>query len=118
MIVNHVVIDRGSVTVRWAVAEKICGYRARKFSGKMVMNISIRMASVPFSFFPKVYETSFLNVTMIFLFTSSKVLTFFHILIENGKIAINTATHAMEKMEVEGSKVENRFVIIFTFLFC
>jgi hypothetical protein len=49
MIDIHTIRERGRDTVRWAVAEKICGYKARKFRGRIVANIIITIISVPFS---------------------------------------------------------------------
>lgn len=52
IIVSHVVRDRGSVIGRCAVAEKFCGYSAVRFISKIVTNIRIRMASIPFAGLP------------------------------------------------------------------
>ena len=47
MIVSQIVRDRGNVMGRCAVTEKFCGYRAVRFISKILMNIKIRIASVP-----------------------------------------------------------------------
>jgi hypothetical protein len=115
IIVNQTVKDRGKVTVRCAVAEKICGYRARKFKGKMVMNIKITNISVPFSGSPRVYFTSFLNVLIIFCRINDVVWLSFQIFVENGITAISMISQAIDIVDVEGSNVENKLVIIFIF---
>jgi hypothetical protein len=45
------------------------------------------------------------------------VFPLFHILIENGMIAKSKIVHEIDIKEVEGSNVENRFVIIFRIFF-
>jgi hypothetical protein len=115
MIVSHVHKDIGRFIVKCAVVEKICGYIAKKFIGKMVMNIRIKIIFVPFSEFGRVYDTSFLNVLMIFFFAVSSVDAIFHSL-EDGTIATTAMINqALDTNDVDGSKVENKLVIIFTF---
>lgn len=52
MMVSHVVRERVSVIGRCAVTEKFCGYSAVRFINRIVVNIKIRMASIPFAGLP------------------------------------------------------------------
>lgn len=54
IIVIQVHRDNGRFIVRCAVVENTWGYIARKFRGKIVMNIRIKIISVPFSEFGSV----------------------------------------------------------------
>jgi len=60
--------DRGKVTVRWEVGEKIWGYKAKKFIKIMTVKVNMIIISLLFSFLFKVNLTSFLNVKIIFFF--------------------------------------------------
>jgi hypothetical protein len=49
MMVIQARIDKGKETAKWAVTEKICGYRATKFNIRIDKNISRICNCVPFS---------------------------------------------------------------------
>lgn len=94
------------------VGEKICGYKAKKFINKIVMNKVMIMASVDFSAFPKENFTSFLNVAMIFIIIFFVVFLIFHDLGLINTGPNSRILHAKENIEELGSNTENRFVII------
>jgi hypothetical protein len=79
------------------------------------MNIIIIMAFAPFSPFGKLYLTSFLNVSTIFLNIVFFVDLFFHILPFTSSRAVNIIIQEVCNIDEAGSKVENKFVIIFIF---
>lgn len=103
--------ERGRVTVRWAVGEKICGYIARKLRSKIVTNISIIIISVPFSDFLNVYFTSFMKFEMILFCKVPLVDLIFHIFVVIIVIDEIIISHDSDITDVEGSNVENKFVI-------
>jgi len=117
MIVIHEHKDNGRVMVKWAVDEKIWGYSAKKFKGRIIKNMRINIISVPFSLSRRVYDTSFLRVLMTFVMAVSSVLLIFQILIEGTMTATKIINQDLEKMDVDGSNVENKLVIIFMALY-
>lgn len=112
-------IETGSVTAKWEVGEKICGYSAVKFRIRIETKISIINLSLPFSFLLRAKLTSFLNMETIFFRNFVVGEDPFHIY---KGVTVTEATkinQAEEKIEELGSKIENKFVIIiFFFLFC
>jgi len=117
MIVIHEHKDNGRVMVKWAVDEKIWGYSAKKFKGRIIKNMRINIISVPFSLSRRVYDTSFLRVLMTFVTAVSSVLLIFQILIEGTMTTTKIINQDLEKMDVDGSNVENKLVIIFMALY-
>ena len=116
MIVIQAVRERGSVTVKWEVKENTWGYSAGKFIIRIVKKMSRILISCPLLLLFKVKETSLNRVKIIFFFR-----------VENGTWAFqsegaprrgtkNKATQAEETKVEEGSKTENRFVIILVVL--
>lgn len=71
----------------------------------------------PFSLSFRLYLNSFLNVATTFLNDVSNVDSFFHILPVISKRAEIIIIHELENIDEAGSKVENRFVIIFILYF-
>jgi hypothetical protein len=77
------------------------------------MKILMIIAFGPFSLSCRLYLNSFLNVATIFLNDTSNVDSFFHILPVISKRAEIIIIHELENIDEAGSKVENKFVIIF-----
>lgn len=65
--VIHRIIEMGRVKDKCAVIENSCGYRAKKFRGRIIMNTDRIKVLAPFSLSDRLYLTSFLNVDTIFL---------------------------------------------------
>jgi len=87
--VVHRIIDVGRVKDRCAVMENICGYRARKFRGKISINIVMIIIFGPFSLFGRLYLTSFMDVETIFLLVGIVLIHFFtHLLQPGGRLKI------------------------------
>jgi hypothetical protein len=80
-----------------------------------VVNIRIKMASIPFVGFPKEYVISFLNLFTTIFWIRLGVDDFFHTVLKINPIGINTVIHARDNVLEDGSKIENRLVIIFIF---
>jgi len=59
--------DKGSVMTKWEVAEKICGYKAKKFKTRIIKNTVMIIFFVLFSFLPKEKLTSLLKVRIVIL---------------------------------------------------
>jgi hypothetical protein len=81
------------------------------------VNIKINIVSVPFFGFPKEYEISFLNFLSTVFCMIFRVVDFFHRDVVINAIGVSTIIHAREATLEEGSKIENRFVIIFILFF-
>jgi hypothetical protein len=77
------------------------------------MKILIIIAFGPFSLSFRLYLSSFLNVATIFLNNTASVDLFFHIVPVIRRRAETIISHELESIDDAGSKVENRFVIIF-----
>jgi len=114
--VVHRIIDVGRVKDRCAVMENICGYRARKFRGKISINIVMIIIFGPFSLFGRLYLTSFMDVETIFFVSRDSVDSFFHTFTPTRREVENSTIQEMDRIEDAGSKVENRLVIIFILL--
>lgn len=114
-IANQEARDRGSVIVRWEVAENTCGYSARKLANRINKNVTMIMVVTPNSPFFKVKVTSFLKIANAFwvfvLWGCPKI-----------QVAGTTKLNIVNKMPqlreanvLLGSNTENRFVIILFF---
>lgn len=79
------------------------------------MKILIIIAFGPFSLSCRLYLSSFLNVATIFLNNTASVDLFFHTVPVIRRSAEIIISHELESIDDAGSKVENRFVIIFIF---
>jgi hypothetical protein len=73
------------------------------------------MASIPFVGFPKEYVISFLNLFTTIFWIRLGVDDFFHTVLKINTIGTSTVTHARDIALEDGSKIENRLVIIFIF---
>jgi len=111
---NHIVRDNGKLLDKWDVNEKICGYKAIKFIKIILTKIVIMMVSVPFSVFIKEKLTSFFRVFNTFCLIFVKLLFLFQIFLLVNKITKIKFIQDKEKIDVLGSKIENR---LFTSLF-
>jgi len=80
------------------------------------MRVLMIIAFGPFSLSCRLYLSSFLNVSTIFLNDTSNVDSFFHTLPVISKRAEIIIIHELENIDEAGSKVEKRFVIIFILL--
>jgi hypothetical protein len=78
-----------------------------------VANIKIRTVSIPFVGFPREYTTSLLNLFTTIFWIRFGVDDFFHIVLKMNAVGISTMIHANDKVLEDGSKIENRLVIIF-----
>jgi len=109
--------DKGNVTVRCEVTENTCGYKARKFISRIMINDVMIINSVLFSVLFSVNLTSFLK------FLINDEVTFLIGFLINHHFFLRTkgrtkiSSHAMENGDELGSNTENRFVIILCFSF-
>ncbi len=113
MIVNQIAKESGKVIGKWAVVAKFCGYSATRFIIRITINIRISILSVPFDGFPKEYSISFLNLSITTFWMMPGVFDFFQLLLIINKIGISNVVHRRESVPEDGSKIENRLVIIF-----
>ncbi len=71
------------------------------------------MVSMPFVGFPKEYATSLLNLFTTIFWIRLSVDDFFHMVLKMNAAGISTISHAKDMVLEDGSKIENRLVIIF-----
>jgi hypothetical protein len=71
------------------------------------------MTSMPFVGFPKEYATSLLNLFTTIFWVRLSVDDFFHTVLKMNMVGISTISHAKDMVLEDGSKIENRLVIIF-----
>jgi hypothetical protein len=110
--------DRGRVTVRCEVGEKIWGYRARKFIRRSIRKASLIIPFLLFSLFFRVNETSLLRILKIFCFALLKVAEMFQIFVVVTRGVAKSNSQAIENKEELGSNMENKFIImLWGFLF-
>jgi hypothetical protein len=112
------IMEMGRVILRWDVGEKIWGYKAMKFKDRIRIKIIKIILSLPFSAFFSLNKISFLNVDRILFFIFIAVEEFFHKRVGCIIVNNNKEIQDMFNIEVLGSKIENKFIIILlTFVF-
>lgn len=117
MIDIHVIKDKGSVIMRWEVAENNWGYKATKFNTKMEKKIVSTEISCPLFLFLKVKEISLCKTLMTFIFRVSKGETEVQ-LVEKMIVALMIKIiQALDKKEEAGSNTENKLFIIWYFCY-
>lgn len=114
IIASQIVRESGKVIGRWAVVAKFCGYSATRFISRIDINIRIRILSVPFDGLPREYLISFLNLSITTFWIVVGVLDFFQFLFIRNTIGTSKVIHRRENVLDDGSKIENKLVIIFT----
>ena len=111
MIDSHVIRDKGRVIERWEVRENDCGYRATTFIVEIVMKIRIRMMFCLLFFF-RLKEISFLiNREILFLIVVVGLVDV-HVFRGVNVMIRMIMIQEIDRIEEDGSKIENRFVII------
>jgi len=104
--------DSGKFKETWEETENTCGYKATTLIIIMNINNDIINKLTPFSFLPRVKETSLEKIETSFLNKSIGEKGINQVF--KGKILkkINKTIQEIEKVEIDGSKIEKRFVII------
>jgi len=104
--------DIGKFKDTWEETENTWGYKATTLTVMINKNRDIIRRLTPFSFLLRVKETSIEKIEITFLKKSMKEKGDNHIF--KGKILkqINKINQENDKIEIEGSKIEKRFVII------
>ncbi len=104
--------DMGKFKQIWEETENTCGYKATTLTIIININKDIINKLIPFSFLPRVKETSLEKIEISFLNKRMEEKGINHV--PKGIILKKTKkiSQESENREIEGSKIEKRFVII------
>jgi hypothetical protein len=114
IIESQVTRDRGRVMVRWEVRENDCGYSAVTFIIRIRVKISSNVTFCLLFFF-RLNEISFLMNRDILFLISVVGFEVFHVFRGVSVMIRINIVQERDSREEEGSKIENRFVIILFF---